>query len=277
MAFTLHITFSGMCLFVPQPASQGATTGTMHVLMPRMDPSHHHGADRHVPVLSFDPAYLRPGTDIFDEAVTLVPLDEQELALSGQQADIRLCERIVNLTRVTNVPVAAEHLGSAPRKLLSRIQLGAGKMERVSPPTTCWEWEQGKLRPIAHRAEWQITFSEDTLKLPPLTRLDTGSPTPLPELHPRGNRINLNILYIPSVELPPRPEPIHVPAHGFKPSHFATYFRLFGAPVPVRLPVYWGKVKIETECGMADHCTDLDSDMGGTAFTCMLAGVDPQQ
>ena len=49
MAFTLRITFSGLCLFVPE-ASGGGTTGRMHVLMPGMFGHHHAGADRHVPV-----------------------------------------------------------------------------------------------------------------------------------------------------------------------------------------------------------------------------------
>lgn len=277
MAFTLHITFSGMCLFVPQPASQGATAGTMHVLMPRMDPSHHHGADRHVPVLSFNPMYLLPGTDIVEDSFTLIPLDEHELELSGQLAELKLCERIVNLTRVTQAPVAAEHLGGNPQQLLSRVRLGVGKMARVSPPTVCWEWNPGTMRPIAHRAEWQINYGGSTLELPALTRLGTGEVKPLPQLHPRGNRINLDILYIPAVELPPRPEEVHVPEPGFRPSHFATYYRLFGKPVPVRLPVYCGSATSRGGCGMVDHCTDLDRDMGGTAFTCMLAGVDPQE
>lgn len=277
MAFTLHITFSGMCLFVPQPATQGATTGTMHVLMPRMDPSHHHGADRHVPVLAFNPAYLLAGNDLLEDAVTLIPLDDNELALSGTTAQIKLCERIVNLSRVTNVQVPASHLGPNPKVLLSRVQLGAGMMTHVSSADHCWEWEPGKLRPIAHQAEWQIPFGGSTLQLPPLTRLDDGTPTDLPELHPRANRINLSILYIPAVELPPRPESVHVPEHGFKPSHFATYYRLFGQPVPFRLPTYAGPAITGTGCGATEHCADIPKDQGGTAFTCMLASVDPQQ
>ncbi|HLM68790.1 MAG TPA: hypothetical protein VK358_14720, partial [Longimicrobium sp.] len=59
MAFTLRITISGLCLFVPEPVAGG--TGRMHVLLPGMFGHHHGPEDRHVPVVVYDAGSLVQG------------------------------------------------------------------------------------------------------------------------------------------------------------------------------------------------------------------------
>src|SRR6202007_2361839 len=99
MAFTLRITFSGLCLFVPEPAN-GGPTGRMHVLMPGMFGAHC-GADRHVAALAADTGYLvegGPPTGI----TALAPVSGQQIVpVAGETANLALCSHIVDLREIT--------------------------------------------------------------------------------------------------------------------------------------------------------------------------------
>src|SRR4028119_2051502 len=60
MAFTLRLTFSGLCLFVPEPVG-GGSRGRSRVLVAGMFKPHHGRRDRHGPVIAYDTGYLTPG------------------------------------------------------------------------------------------------------------------------------------------------------------------------------------------------------------------------
>jgi hypothetical protein len=273
MAFTLRITFSGLCLFVPEATGRKGT-GRMHVLMPGMF-GHEHGMERHVPVVSYDAGYLVPGGPSLGvpavaslAGLTLAPV-------AGQEASTALCGHIVDLKEVTRRPVDPDHLGAdSKKKLVSRITLGAGKITRVSPGV-CWEWQPGEFRPIAHRVEWEISGVEgDRLELVGQPLGGGGVPKPLGTLFPRQGRIDLKVLHDTPQELPPVPMAMDhgtPPEPGDPPKHFSAYYGVFGGPVPVVLPRYWGALADAPP--VANACAEIPPDMGGRPYTCVMAGV----
>ena len=270
MAFTLRINFSGLCMFVPQPVN-----GLMHVLLPKST-AHAHGADRHVPVLWFDMAHLRPGVTGGDNIPVLVRLAGETLRLNGTgAANLYICTEIVNLRPVTGKPVHADHLGKDERqKLAARITLGSGRMTRIAPGD-CWEWVPGQFRHLAHQVEWEIEYPDASLTLQ-MEDFDGVPGRTLQTLYPftpLGGTpvINLNVHHVPVGDLPPDPEPAsqrHVPAFGAEPTHFLTFYTLFGGGVPIRLPKYWGS---GSDCERTSACLPV-LDMGGSPFNCMVAG-----
>ncbi|WP_420126200.1 hypothetical protein [Longimicrobium sp.] len=277
MAFTLRITFSGLCLFVPEPATPGGTTGRMHVLMPGMFGHHHHGADRHVPVLAYDTGHLVQGAAAMGVSA-LAKLTGHELVIAdGDGANLHLCDHIVDLRGVTGRGVDPDHLGpDTKRKLVSRVTLGAGEITGVSPGV-CWEWRPGEFRPIAHRVQWDIPDVQgDSLILETAPIGGGGASRALGTLFPVDGRVNLEVFHETPQDLPPDPMPMdHQPAPmpGDHPKHFSAFYGVFGGPVPMVLPRYWGTL---ADCPpLADPCAILPPQMGGTPLTCLVAGVGP--
>jgi hypothetical protein len=274
MAFTLRITFSGLCLFVPEAVGDPGT-GRMHVLMPSMGGHHHDPADRHIPVLSYDAGYLVQGAGTLG-VTSVAKLTGYQLAFgTGDAASTALCSQIVNLKEVTGRDVDADHLGAdSKKKLVSRVTLREGAITRVAPGV-CWEWKPGEFRPVAHRVEWEIEdVPGDSLTITGQALRGGGPDRALGTLHAVDGRINLEILHETPQDLPPDPLPMehqHPPMPGDSPKHFTAYYGLFGEPVPIVLPRYWGKL---SECPpLPGGCPEIPPDMGGTAFTCLVGGA----
>lgn len=273
MAFTLRITFSGLCLFVPEPAN-GGPAGRMHVLMPGMFGAHC-GEDRHVAALAYDTGHLAAGgtpTGI----TAMAPLSGRQLTpVMGEEANLAFCSHIVDLREITQRPVDPDHLGAdTGKKLVARVTLGAGGITRVAPGL-CWEWRPGEFRPIAHKVEWEILDVEgDALTLASEPIGGGGVAKALGTLHPIDGRVNLVVYHDTTQGLPPEPLPQEhhpVPPPGFTPHHFSAYYTLFGGPVPSVLPRYWGKLG---ECPpLSNPCDLLPPDMGIAPSTCLVAGV----
>ncbi len=274
MAFTLRVTFSGLCLFVPQRVGESGD-GRMHVLMPGMS-CHHHGAhDRHVPVLVYDAGSLIADGP-FLGVPALAKLTGHTVDLGeGDDASLALCSQIVDLAEVTGRPVDADHLGADTRnKLAARVTLAAGSMTRVAPGV-CWEMRPGEFRPIAHRVEWEIPgLPGDSLTLTARPLRGGGALRELGTLYPRNGVLNLEVIHETPQDLPPDPLPMEhqpVPMPGDSPHHFAAFYSLFGAPVPIVLPRYWGPL---ADCpDLTGGCPELPPEMGGTAYTCLVAGA----
>lgn len=274
MAFTLRITFSGLCLFVPEPVANG--TGRMHVLMPGMFGHHHHSPeDRHVPVVVYDAGSLVQGGAALG-VPSLARITGYTLALGqGDTANLSLCSQIVDLSAITGLPVDPDHLGAdAKNKLVTRITLGAGGITRVSPGV-CWEMQPGEFRPIANRVEWEIPdFPGDSLTLEAQLLAGGGTPRALGTLYPRDGRLSIDILHETPQELPPEPlglehRPTLVP--GDQPKHFSAFYSLFGEPVPIVMPRYWGTL---SDCpSIQGGCPEIPPDMGIYATTCLVAGA----
>lgn len=273
MAFTLRITFSGLCLFVPEPVANG--TGRMHVLLPGMFGHHHGPEDRHVPVAVYDAGSLVQGGPALG-VPALAKLTGYTLSFGeGDTAGLSLCGQIVDLAQLTGRPVDPDHLGAdTKKKLVARVTLGAGAITRVAPGA-CWEVQPGEFRPIANRVEWEIPdFPGDELTLTAHSLDGGNAPRALGTLYPRNGRLDLQVLHETPQDLPPDPAPMdhgRMPMPGDLPKHFSAYFGLFGGPVPMKMPRYWGSID---ECPpLADACPQLPPDMGGTAITCLVAGA----
>lgn len=274
MAFTLRITFSGLCLFVPEAVNSGPT-GRMHVLMPGMFGHHHAGHDRHIAALAFDAGSLVQGGPALG-VTSLATLSGHALTFgAGDTASLRLCGHIPDLREITGRGVDPDHLGAdTGRKLVTRVTLLAGRITRVAPGV-CWEWRPGEFRPIAHKVEWEIANVEGDSLTVSATPLDGGAASrALGTLYPRDGRLDLQIHHDTTENLPPDPVPVEhqpVPMPGEQPRHFSAFYGLFGGPVPIVLPRYWGKLG---DCpAIDDPCDPLPPEMGGTPYTCVVGGV----
>lgn len=273
MAFTLRLTFSGICLFVPEPVG-GGSRGRMHVLMPGMF-GHHDRAHQHVPVIAYDTGYLVPGGLLLGVPALARLTGHTFVPVAGEEAELRLCNQIVNLRAVTGRSVDPDHLADdRQRKLVARVTLGAGRMTRVSPGV-CWEWGPGEFRPMAHRAEWEIpNVPGDSLTLVS-NPLGGGGTRHLGTLHPVNGAIHLDVLHDTLQDLPIEPIPMDsqpAPMLGESPKHFAAYYSLFGGAVPTRLPRYQGNLANCHE--FPGGCEAIPPDMGGAPFSSLLAGVE---
>jgi hypothetical protein len=273
MAFTLRITFSGLCLFVPEPFG-GGPRGRMHVLMPDMFEYHYDPADRHVPVLAYDTGYLVPGGQLVGVTALAKLTGHTFVPMAGDEAELRLCSQIVDLRAVTGRSVDPDHLADdRQRKLVSRVTLGAGRMTRVSPGV-CWEWGPGEFRPIAHQAEWEIPDIEGDYLTLVSQPLGGGMQRHMGTLYPVNGALHLDVLHETLQALPLDPLPLErqdLPMPGYSPKHFAAYYSLFGGPVPTRMPRYWGKLADCPE--FPGGCEAIPPDMGGTPFNGLMAGV----
>ncbi|HEX6368495.1 MAG TPA: hypothetical protein VF006_06175 [Longimicrobium sp.] len=274
MAFNLRITFSGLCLFVPE-APTGGTTGRMHVLLPGMFGHHHAGADRHVAALAYDAGALVQGGPALG-VTALARLTGYALSFGGgDSADLQLCGHIPDLREITGQSVDPDHLAADTRKkLVSRVTLGAGQITGVAPGV-CWEWKPGEFRPIAHQVRWEIpNVDADRLTVVGTPLGGGGASKTLGTLFPTDGQLNLTVLHETVENLPPDPLPAdHQPAlmPGEHPRHFAAFYGLFGGPVPMRIPRYWGKL---ADCPpIANPCTAIPPDMGATAYGCLIGGV----
>jgi hypothetical protein len=275
MAFTLRITFSGLCLFVPEPVSGG--TGRMHVLMPGMFGHHHDPEDRHVPVVVYDAGSLVQGGPSLG-VPALARLTGHTLSLGqGDTAGLSLCSQIVDLAEITGQTVDPDHLGpDTKQKLTSRITLRAGAITRVASGV-CWEMRPGEFRPIAHRVEWEIPdFPGDSLALVGLPLRGGGAAREMGTLYPRNGLLSIEILHETPQELPPEPLPLEqhsLPNPGEHPKHFSAFYTLFGEPVPIVMPRFWGMLE---DCPpRAGGCPEIPPDAGMYATLCLVAGAGP--
>ena len=95
-------------------------------------------------------------------------------------------------------------------------------------------------------------------------------------LYPVDGLVSLEVFHETPQDLPPDPLPMEhqpVPMPGDHPRHFAAFYALFGTPVPIVLPRYWGDLD---DCpALADPCDLIPPDQGGTPFTCLVGGVGP--
>jgi hypothetical protein len=272
--FTLRITFSGLCLFVPE-AMGGGTTGRMHVLMPGMFGDHHCGTERHVPALSYDAGALVQGGPALG-VPAVARLTEYALSFGGGDlASLNLCGHIPDLKEITNQSVDPDHLADDTRgKLVSRVSLRAGHITRVAQGV-CWEWRPGEFRPIAHRVEWEIPdVDADRVTVIATPLHGGGASKALGTLFPTDGLLSLTVFHDTVDNLPPDPLPAeHQPTltPGQEAPHFAAFYGVFGGPVPMLLPRFWGKL---SDCPpLPDGCASLPPAMGGSAYGCIMASV----
>lgn len=276
MAFTLRITFSGMCLFVPEPAN-GTDPDRMHVLLPKSALGHGHGHEPHIPMLEFDVGHLYPGRKGGMNIIAQQRLHNGVLKLGdGTRADLAVCSEIVNLRPFVGTPIESELFNEDPKgRLISRVTLSSGRMSAVNPGA-CWEWEPNSYRRMAHQAQWTVPNVPDNSLEVVLRQFANDTPFgPRPVLYPfdrpDGERVlNLYVFHLPSADMGPAPRPVPRPELGTPAPHFMDYFGLWGPQIPVRLP----RLRPDSDCpdtGLPS-CPPLE-DRGGSAYNCMLASA----
>lgn len=259
----VNILFSGLCLFVPKRGAD-PLRGMMHVLLPH----HHHGgaADRHAAALRFDSAHLRAASPSPSLIFAQVLLRDRAFQIANGNAELKLCAQIVDLRPVTGTSI--DPLSSTTTdRIDSRVTLGSGKMTAVSPGH-CWKWDPEGTRPLAHQALWTMDVTDGSLTLL-LQHLRKAEETEV-TLHPIDGVINLEVHHVPHGDLPLDP-PVHqAPPPETQPPHFRAFYDVFGPSTPVLLPRYKGPL---VDCGSLQDPCPVIPELGGSPFTCMMAGV----
>lgn len=238
MAFTLRISVSGLCLFVPQPMGSG---GRMHVLMPVVLGDPYGPEDRHVPAVVYDAGTLVRGGPFLDVPV-VASLTDCMLPLGGGDTALpALSPPIVDLTELTGRSVDPNCLGAdTRRKLLARVTLHAGGAVRAAAGA-CWEMRPGEIRPVAHQVEWEIpNVPGDSLALVAGSLRGGGMARDLGTLYPSGGLLSIGIMNGTPQEMPPEPERRPLPAPGERARHFGAFYGLLCETTTDVIPRYAG-------------------------------------
>jgi hypothetical protein len=268
MSFVLRINFSGLCLFVPKTDESGVRL--MHILMPSAEGGHH-AEHRHVPVLGFDTAHLRKGSERRDRIIAQKSIRRNAVHIGQEGATLTVCPDLVNLAPMVADPPAPDLFGTdAGRRLAARVTLGAGKMTAVASGV-CWAWGGGVQR-ITHQVEWTIdSVAAPELNLP-LGALSKGSADsltlhPIPDQNLGKDVIDIFIHHLPPVDMEPEPIPVQRPALGTPAPHFMMYYELF-TPREVQTPLF-----VSTNACPPQECAPISKKKGGSAFNCVVAGI----
>jgi len=239
MAYTLEITFRGMCFFVPDPGEK-----SMHVLMPATG-DRAHGMDPHHARVSF------PG-----RRVEAQPLDGRELDLSGLPSEsetLALPPGVADLWEVAGLKIDREQLGPAPRaSVAARLRLPPGAHATQGPSAP---WTFGEHPPVMLTNEVTLRWPQrgDSLELQ-IRPLAGGKPDAPLTLEPVGGVVRLEVTYLPERE--PKDPDVGDPA-----PHFHCHYSLFENAIARPLPRLHG---------LAD-----DNSGGGSPYTCLTAGGPP--
>jgi hypothetical protein len=224
-------------------------------------------------------AHLHEGSTGYTGALVLLHFLEFNLQLGAGGATLDLPPEIVNLRDVTGKPVAPVHLGKdETNKVFGRVTLDAGAAT-ARAPGACWDWGPAGFRRLSNELTWTIPGMEGT-SLTLVPRDSEGNELtgkPRPTLHPvtvgGESVINMFVHHIPPGDLPFDPEDHPQPPLGSEAHHFGAYFSLFGGPVPIRLPKFWGAGK---ECGaVVPSDIGTTGSRGGSPYNCMLAADWP--
>lgn len=256
--FDLRITFTGLCMFVPEPEQPGYRK-RLHVLMPTTAGHADNGIEEHACRLRWHSKY-EPGSGA-DQWGGDVALNGSELRLDGLQRDVYLTlpSELVPLGDICDVGEVDLDKILAEGKLTAWVNLGSGEMADPQH-RICWQVPKGTApRPMTHQVEWMIPdYRTGVLEGWGLRPLDGSVGDELPTLSPVGGEIHLHIYHVPPDELPATPsakpeEKKHPP----EARHFLRYYVLL-ASEPTRKPIPW---RHSTQPPTKDvPCADLEED-----------------
>jgi hypothetical protein len=283
MPFTLKVSFTGMCLFVPD-------ADRMHVLLPGTAGGHggapagggsrHEGHDHrgegggnggghgghveaHAARLVFDTAHLRPNGVRLDGIPASISLRNLllELPASGRAFAGQLPADLVRVNRAIRPEVFDP--ATAQDLLTSRVTLRSGRCTDHDPGA-CWDWDNGP-RAMSHVVEWSIEdFPGDSLENP-LQLLGGAAGGRVGPFFPVNGEVLLEVWHVPPAELPPVDDLPVVPSPGDEAHHFAAFDRLLQAPVG-RLPRFSG-------LGCSTPGQGKFRDKGRVGYSCMSAAL----
>lgn len=249
--FTLHVTFYGLCLFVPDPA-QGRDTGGLQDPAPGRDlihvlllEAHKHGGTPmppHQPRLIFDDEFLSGDPTAHGKHLNCIKLDGKWVqlidGLTTTGTPIPLPAALVDLTSVSNVMgVPSEYLyGDGGSPVAARITL---------PATAEYEW--AKTHPFSldrttYNDPKQYTagltaryHGVDALAAWKIMKLDGSGTSPAPTLKPAATNIYVSVYNSEMIDLPPAGRKPPKAMKGQPADHFEAYFGLFPDAAKVTL------------------------------------------
>ena len=259
-SFTLEITFSGLCMFVPSQDQQ-----RMHLLMPV---THHHPHEMRV---LYHPAYdMGTGTPNQSQPPQVLELAGEAIELVGTGAlNATLKPGIGNASTICGKKVPPDLLTGAPQgAVAARVSLTSG--DYTLNDGLIWDID-GVETELASIATWTMTLPQDdlTLSLNGVTRT----------LHPIDGRIAILVFHVPPAEfpavLPLEPLTFTCPDVGIEAAHFGAFLDLLQCSAD--LPTFV-RPKFDGQCSMGGSgVRSLGAPATARFFginpaTCMIGG-----
>lgn len=272
MAFKLHVTISGLCLFKPQ----GKTA--MQVLLPAS-----RGQHRHEAAVLYDKGHCT-GKELTCK-LDKEPLTRHLVSFDVPQGapDRRLRPEMAHLRMITARGLKPGLLGSNPdTDLKARVTLRDGCITRYCPGVQ-WSTDGGSVgQHMALMVRWTIeSVQRDSLVIR-IREVGAGEPDEV-ELFPIDDLIHVYVFHVPEGEMPSE-TPFDEPG---PPSAEAPHFTLYGAllepgppvPVPKCTNKKPEKCRSREECGDAFEEETRGSEDGifeteGIEYSCMVAQID---
>lgn len=273
MSIDLNLTFTGLCLYLPD--DRDSARRSLHVLLlaPHLNghaghghpaqgdgrPSedggeHDHEHEQHYPYLFYDVAYEQPGATALSGHYRGVHLQDRvlELPAIGQSLDMALRD-VPNVSPIAERLVVRDFVGTNPgAKVAARVTLATGRAVEVDAGQP-WELGAGNLIPIAFRIVWRVAPLPDQPLELHLGGLNGGPGMDLPPLHPIDGAITLRVVNLPIGELSPEARPVARPAEGSRMHHFRAFYSLFQDPARVLIPI-WRGMGVESVMGVSYTC-----------------------
>jgi hypothetical protein len=291
MAYTLHIVFSGLCLFAPEPV-QNPTR--LHVLIPdtESDRAIEKKIHLHLNRLYYDKAYETGDPAAAGKHFVRKKLDGWALDLSGLEANA-LDERlpgVLNARHFTSTDLQPGSFGPSPvDDIASRVTLGSGSFTGRCDGA-CWMMDGEGPFPMAHVVRWSMVVRGDTLPWG-LDQLRGSGHQPLKTLKPIDGEIVLAFLHLGHEEHPAEDAlHEHMPRRddeksaggalrkGTPAPHFAAYYDMFGSPEQT-IPIPTFHSKPTGNCSLQDFLPKglkLPPPSKGIEMTCMVTkATDP--
>jgi hypothetical protein len=233
MSFDLRIRFTGLMMWVPEDKS------AMHVLMPSMTHVHdenHKDMPEHFARLVYDVAYTQPGQTQLARDYQMVDLTRSVLDFNGIMSldgfDIHLPGELPDVAAVATRVDPILVTGSPDERLAARVTLRSGVMTDYELGAPYHYESTAKAQRITPATEWTIRWvglretGEPVSSLPPLVVRGPNGEQVLPELHPIGQTIHVEVFYVTSEFLPPHYDERFNPKDEGADSHFAGYYGL---------------------------------------------------
>ncbi|HEU4559362.1 MAG TPA: hypothetical protein VFS20_16005 [Longimicrobium sp.] len=268
MPFDLRFTFTGMILYVPELTQlqlllpKTPETIPAPVIAPDGGCSGSTSApdcmEPHAARLTFNTAYLRPGSTGMDIAMAHVSLRQKRLDVPAVgSAYVRGIPQAV--AQVAS-PVRQDVLdGNADGELSARIRLRTGGATGAHPGA-CWEYE-GSMRRMSHKVEWTISgIDADHIDLPLTDLAGMELAGSLPRLYPIAGVIDLWVWHAPPVELPPDAIVPDDPPDGSQGHHFSHLRNLLSART-LTVPIF------RTQ-GCGEPPPPQERDRGASTLSC---------
>jgi hypothetical protein len=272
MSFRLHIGFTGLCMFVPEPA-----TKQMHVLLPNAD-SHAGHIGQHLTRLYYDKGYLSPGGGLQDH-LKKVELDHKALVVPAFDgtASLGLPRQVVDITSTAG-PLDGKQVLDRPKGVKSRVTLGSGRITYCAPGAY---WDLGGRHVcMTNLVIWTVDVPHDSITLP-LERINNGNPGALDTLFPIDGQVFVKVFNALLSDLPGSHVPLPTPPLGHKADHFIAYYEMStGMPNPA-VPVLLDHVgncptgtedPCDAELGISASPADTDARKGADPHRCMVSG-----